>query len=87
MCVFSQIMRLLDYILHEFELNSEQAGSFEQRCRYRFIALSYGLPQVYVRVIPLVLTVWPDSLILDSRAEDNGSPRPGGFLESDEEKI
>lgn len=46
------MLELLGYRIHEFVLDSEQAGSFEQRTRYWFIAVSSGLPQVDASKMP-----------------------------------
>lgn len=46
------MLEALGYIIHETVLNREQAGSFEQRTRYWFAAISAGLPQVNLADIP-----------------------------------
>ena len=46
------MLETLGYVIHEFDLDSKQAGSFEQRKRYWFLAVSSGLPQLDVKDIP-----------------------------------
>jgi len=77
------MLRLLGYVIHEIDLNGEQAGTIENRNRYWFIAVSSGLPHLDLKQLPFYKRVYEKlGDVLEPVAEDDDSWSDNTYLKT-----